>query len=93
MIPTTGTDPSGDVRAYAFAKVSKVLGPDRARQVMDRLLAELDIELRTPHDLLRLSEGMSRLGGFEGAVGAMLGVTAVLWGATPVEERPDHLAG
>ena len=71
----------GELHEFALAKMSKVLGPDRARQLMKRLLDELGIELRTPDDLVQLSDAMSRLGGFEGAVGAMLGVAAVLRGA------------
>ncbi len=79
------TEPSGELYRLALGKMSAVLGPERARQLMRQLLDELRIELRTPQDLLRLSEHMSRLGGFEGAVGAMLGVAAVIRGATPSE--------
>jgi len=50
---------------------------------MERILHRLGLELRTPHDLMRFAEEMTALGGFEGAVGAMLGVVAVVRGATP----------
>ena len=72
-----------ELRRFALAKMANILGPERARQLLDRLLEELAIELRTPQELLHLSERMSQLGGFEAAVGAMLGVAAVLRGATP----------
>lgn len=84
---TVGDAPSAsEIHEFALAKMTKVLGADRARQLMDRLLEQLDLELRAPGDLARLSEAMSELGGFEGAVGAMLGVAAVLRGATPVRK-------
>ena len=68
-------------------KIAKVLGEERARQLMDRILGELRLELRTSEDLLRLSEAMTGLGGFESAVGGMLGVAAVLRGAGAPRER------
>lgn len=71
-----------DLQRFALAKMANVLGPERAHQMLARLLSELQMELRTPQDLLRLSERMTTMGGFEGAVGAMLGVAAVLRGAT-----------
>lgn len=72
-----------DIERLAVEKATRVLGPQRARQVLDAVLRELGIELRTADDLLLVSRRMSQLGGFEGAVGAMLGVTAVLRGASP----------
>jgi len=83
MTPSREVDLSGERARLAFEKTARVLGPDRARSLLESLLAELRLDLATPQDLLRLSERMSMLGGFEGAVGAMLGVTAVLRGASP----------
>ena len=80
---TVDTDPPGELREFAFTKIANVLGPDRARALLRRLVDDPGHELRTPNDLLRLSERMAQLGGFEGAVGAMLGVAAVVRGATP----------
>lgn len=82
MSPTQAEAPI-DFHRLAFEKMAAVLGADRARQLLQRILEELGIELRTPQDLFRFSEALSRLGGFEGAVGAMLGVTAVMRGAGP----------
>lgn len=71
-----------ELQRLAFAKMANVLGPERARTLLERQLEDLKLELRTPQDLMRLSEAMTQLGGIEGAVGAMLGVAAVLRGAT-----------
>ena len=78
---------ANELHRFALTKMSSILGPERARQLLDRLLDELGIELVTPQELLLLSERMSQLGGFEAAVGAMLGVAAVLRGATPASDR------
>ena len=78
------TESPGELHAFTLAKMAKVLGDHHARRLLAELLREHDIELRSPADLLRLSEVMSKLPGFEGAVGAMLGVAAVMRGATPL---------
>ena len=82
MMPDLAPD-TGELRQLALDKMSAVLGPDRARRLMQQILDRLEFELRTPHDLMRFAEEMTALGGFEGAVGAMLGVVAVVRGATP----------
>jgi hypothetical protein len=76
-------DISGDLRRLAFDKISAVLGPERAERLLQRLLPELGITLATPQELFILSEAMGSLGGFEAAVGAMLGVAAIMRGASP----------
>jgi hypothetical protein len=78
-------DSSSELHRLALEKMSAVLGRVRASELLHRILGELRIELRTPQDLLEFSEALAAMGGFEGAVGAMLGVTAVLRGATPKE--------
>jgi len=78
-----GSAPDGELHQLALDKMSAVLGPIRARHLMARILERLDLELRTPRDLMRFAEELTTLGGFEGAVGAMLGVVAVVRGATP----------
>ncbi len=73
-----------ELQRFALAKMGKVLGPDRAERVLTRILEDLRIDvLRTPQDLLRASERMSALGGMEAAVGALLGLAAVVRGARP----------
>ncbi len=83
---TTGRDAPCDLHNLALEKMSAVLGADRARQLQQRILDELHLELRSPQDLLRFSQALSSVGGFEGAVGAMLGVAAIMRGASP--DRP-----
>jgi hypothetical protein len=78
---TAKDDSTSELHRLAFAKMANVLGEARARILLERHLGELGIELRTPQDLLRLSESLTQLGGIEAAVGAMLGVAAVLRGA------------
>ena len=80
---TTTPEPHGEIHSLALAKMSAVLGPERADRLLRSILHDLGIELRTPQDLFRFSEDLSRHGGFEGAVGAMLGVAAVMRGAGP----------
>ena len=74
-------DSASDIQTLALKKMAAVLGPERAALLMGRILSERRIELRTPQDLLTFSEALSLQGGFEGAVGAMLGVAAVMRGA------------
>lgn len=81
-MPPSGSVAPGELRQLALTKMSNVLGAERARMLMERLLRELAIELETPDDLAHFAEALSRQGGFEGAVGAMLGVTAVMRGAS-----------
>lgn len=81
----TATDsiPECELYELALKKVSAVLGPGRARRLIDTLRSQLGIELSTPQELYLLSEAMLGLGGFEAAVGAMLGVIAIMRGANP----------
>lgn len=72
-----------ELHELALHKAAAVLGPGRASRLIERLLCELEIQLESPQDLFVLSEAMTKLGGFEGAVGAMLGVVAVMRGASP----------
>jgi hypothetical protein len=77
----TDANPPSEVHRLALEKMSTVLGAERAHVLLKTLLRDPLIELQTADDLLRFSEALSRCGGFEGAVGAMLGVAAVMRGA------------
>ncbi len=66
----------------ALTKMTRILGAQRAQRLMGQILASLNIELQGPDDLLRFATELSKLGGFEGAVGAMLSVQAVMNGAS-----------
>jgi hypothetical protein len=66
----------------ARAKLVKVLGPERGERVFRETLDELALdELATPDQLYAFSERLGTLGGIEAAVGALLGVAAVVRGA------------
>lgn len=80
----SGRQDASDLHRLAFSKMANVLGADGARVLLDRHLPELGMdEVRTRDDLLRLSPVLTSLGGIEAAVGAMLGVAAVVRGAGP----------
>lgn len=70
---------SADVHALALAKVGRILGPDRARALLEAFLVQQDKPgLRTTADLRAFGESLAAHGGIEQAVGAMLMVQAVL---------------
>jgi len=71
------------LEALARTKLSRVLGPEPGARVFAEVLAAARLSrIATPDDLYAFSEALSGRGGFEAAVGAMLGVTAVLRGAS-----------
>lgn len=84
MTDAPHTGPEGcSLRAFALEKLTRVLGADKGRRVYADVLSEAKLaEVNTPDDLYVFSECLSRRGGFEAAVGAMLGVAAVLRGAS-----------
>lgn len=70
-----------DVREHALRTMSRVLGASRAQSLMALVLRESGLELSTPDDLLAFAREIEKLSGFEAAVGSMLGVDAVMFGA------------
>ena len=71
------------VAELAQQRLVRVLGPDDGRRVYERTLATLGKPaLDTPEDLFEFAQLLSQGAGVEAAVGAMLGVDAVLRGAT-----------
>ena len=81
MKPGGETPPEVDFRQLAMDKMNRVLGESRARQLTTRILAETGLTLTTADDLYAFSGELAKLPGFEGAVGGMLSVEAVLHGA------------
>ena len=73
--------PGVNFHDLAIEKMTSVLGESRARQLTAQILAEAGLQLDTADDLHAFSRELAKLPGFEGAVGAMLGVQAVLHGA------------
>lgn len=81
----------GSLSELARAKLVKVLGPERGRRVYEDTLRALSLEAISSPDLLyAFSEHLVAKGGIEAAVGALLGVAAVIRGAdgkpSPVHE-------
>lgn len=72
-----------DLVNLALSKMSPVLGKGAANALLHRLLLELRLELQTHDDLYHLGQAMAALSGFEGAVGSMVSLSAVLRGARP----------
>jgi hypothetical protein len=79
--PSETSTSRSELHELALTKMSRVLGEERARRLASQILAHLCIELRTPDDLHAFAAELQKLGGFEGAVGAMLSVRAVMNGA------------
>lgn len=70
-----------ELEKLALEKLCAVLGPERGRALLDKTLAEGGFRVDTPDDLKRLGQMLKDLGGFEGAIGGMLGVQAAIRGA------------
>lgn len=71
------------LRDLALDKLTRILGAEKGRRVYDDVLGEVGLaEVSTPDDLYAFSERLSLRKGFEAAVGGLLGVAAVLRGAS-----------
>lgn len=75
------TQPS-EFSTLALDKMGRVLGQARATQLFSEILGEIKLkEISSADDLLVFARALSGRGAFEGAVGAMLSVQAVMRGA------------
>ena len=72
----------GEFHQIALTKMTAVLGAERARQLIALLVTQPGVTIATADDLLHFAETLVQLGGFEGAVGALLTVIAVMRGAS-----------
>lgn len=70
-----------NVSELAREKIAAVLGLVAARRLVDEIVADVGGKLETADDLLRFADRLAERKGFEGALGAMLSVTAVMHGA------------
>lgn len=70
-----------DFRQLALEKMSSVLGEGRARTLLKQICQEIAVPLASAEELSRFAAELSKLGGFEGSVGALLSVRAVMFGA------------
>ena len=74
--PSTG----GEFHRLALEKMSAVLGESRAEILMAQILDSTGITLASADDLFVFSAELAKHGGFEGAVGGLLNVQAVMRG-------------
>lgn len=73
---------SENLTEVARAKLVKVLGREQGAQVFDQTLRAMRVEtLESPDMLHAFAQHLVRSGGIVGAVGAMLGMMAVMRGA------------
>ena len=69
----------------AIAKLTRVLGQDTAMETYGQALRALGLQqLYTVDDLHRFAQHVAALGGFVGAVGALLSVHSIIHGAKGV---------
>lgn len=74
--------PNSEFGQLALEKMTRVLGEARARQLFDEICTEIGLNgISDADDLLAFARALSGRGAFEGAVGAMLSVQAVMKGA------------
>lgn len=67
----------------AQTKLALVFGDEKARKLVQEIVADGGLaEIANAQDLLIFSVLLKKRGGFESTVGAMLGLQAVLRGAT-----------
>lgn len=72
-----------DTQTFALETVSKVLGPIRARMLLDTFLARRERDrLETADDLQEFGRELGSYGGTEESIGARLCRQAVLLGAS-----------
>jgi hypothetical protein len=73
------TEPLGDL---ARGKLVRILGPEQGERVFAETLVAMQLEsLESADQLYAFSERLVARGGMEAAVGALLGVAAVMRGA------------
>ncbi|MBA2321107.1 MAG: hypothetical protein H0V89_08125 [Deltaproteobacteria bacterium] len=89
-MPTSKRPAPGQYHALAHGKMAAVLGEHRARDLVVALTTKHSLALETPDDLARFATELSKLGGFEGAVGAMLGLQATMLGGRRPEVAVAH---
>lgn len=80
-MPPSSPVVGNDFHELAYTKMSNVLGESRARDLIARICAKQGLTLATADELMMFARELASMGGFEGAVGAMLGVRAVMSGA------------
>lgn len=80
-MPASAPIAAGKFHELALTKMARILGEKRAHRLMSQIMASLGVDLRDANELLQFAAELSKHGGFEGAVGAMLSVQAIMHGA------------
>lgn len=80
MSPSAPTAAS-ELYELAYAKMSRVLGESRAQELIALICEKQRVTLATADELMTFARELNAMGGFEGAVGALLSVLAVMRGA------------
>jgi hypothetical protein len=66
----------------AVTQLSKILGEDRAKVMVKECLGEAGLtDVKTPQELLKFAQSLSKRGGFVEVVGRSLKIQALLAGA------------
>lgn len=75
-------------RELAATKLAKLVGPERAPQLVASVCERASLRsLDSPDDLLRFADALGEEGGFVGALGALLRVRAILDGAKASDDQ------
>lgn len=72
-----------EFHVVAREKMTRVLGTGLGLRLLSEILARQENDLATADDLHRFATELARRPAFEGAVGGMLQVTALMRGASP----------
>lgn len=79
---TTSAQERGcELRQLALTKMAHVLGEGRARELLASICEKEHLTLATADELFQFAGELSKLGGFEGVLGALLCVRAIMHGA------------
>ncbi len=77
---SSGAPEESEFQRLAWEKMSAVLGESRAERLLTSILSTTGGSIETADDLFAFAAELARYGGFEGAVGGLLSVQAVLHG-------------
>jgi hypothetical protein len=80
-------DSRSELDELALGKLTRVLGESGGQRVFDETLADVGLtKIGSANDLYVFAGALTRRSGFEGAVGGLLSVAAVMRGASPARE-------
>lgn len=74
-------DQDNELHQLALKELVPVLGEGRARELLISICQKDHLTLATADELFRFAGELSKLGGHEGVLGALLSVRAIMHGA------------